>query len=49
MQKAAGAFNFTGDAVIVVEVVVAAVGHGVVTLLRQQPNESEGSAVAAAA
>lgn len=49
MLTAAGAFNFTGDAVIIVAVVVATVGYGVVTLLRQQPNKSEAGAVAAAA
>jgi hypothetical protein len=46
---AAGAFNFEGDAVIIVAVVVATVGYGAVTLLRQQPNRSEAGAVAAAA
>jgi hypothetical protein len=46
--NAAGAFNFTGDAVIVLAVVVAAVGYGVFTLLRQRPNESVAGAVAAA-
>jgi hypothetical protein len=46
---AVGAFDFTGDAVIIVAVAVAAVGYGVVTLLRQRPNSSEAGAVAAAA
>ena len=45
---AAGAFKFTGDAVIVLAVVVAAVGYGAVTLLRQRPNPSEAGIAAAA-